>query len=67
MVSEPPLYGPRQSRFARYLERREERRPDPVAHDLRRRVLTGLRGRVIELGCGDGRSVSGSMDGTPEP
>jgi len=54
--SEPPLYGPQQSRFARYLERREQRRPDPVARDLRRRVLTGLRGRVIELGCGDGRA-----------
>jgi SAM-dependent methyltransferase len=54
--SEPPLYGPQQSRFARYLERREERRPDPVARDLRRRLLTGLRGRVLELGCGDGRA-----------
>jgi ubiquinone/menaquinone biosynthesis C-methylase UbiE len=54
--SEPPLYGPQQSRFARYLERREQRRPDPVARDLRRRVLTGLRGRVLELGCGDGRA-----------
>ena len=56
MRSEPPLYGPQQSRFARYLERREERRPDPVARDLRRRLLTGLRGRVLELGCGDGRA-----------
>jgi SAM-dependent methyltransferase len=54
--SEPPLYGPQQSRFARYLARREERRPDPVARDLRRRLLTGLRGRVLELGCGDGRA-----------
>jgi SAM-dependent methyltransferase len=54
--SEPPLYGPQQSRFARCLERREERRPDPVARDLRRRLLTGLRGRVLELGCGDGRA-----------
>jgi SAM-dependent methyltransferase len=54
--SEPPLYGPQQSRFARYLERREERRPDPVARELRRRVVTGLRGRVLELGCGDGRA-----------
>ena len=51
-----PLYGPRQSRFARYLERRERRRPDPVARDLRRRLLTGLRGRVLEVGAGDGRS-----------
>lgn len=50
------LYGPRQSRFARYLERREERRPDPLARELRRRLLAGLRGRVLELGCGDGRA-----------
>ena len=51
-----PLYGPKQSRFARYLERQERRRPDPVARELRRKALTGLRGRVIEVGCGDGRS-----------
>jgi SAM-dependent methyltransferase len=51
-----PLYGSDQSRFARYLERREARRPDPVARELRRRALAGLRGRVLELGCGDGRS-----------
>jgi SAM-dependent methyltransferase len=50
------LYGPTQSRFARYLERRELRKPDPGARDLRRRLLTGLRGRVIEVGAGDGRS-----------
>jgi SAM-dependent methyltransferase len=50
------LYGPRQSRFARYLERRERDRPDLVAGELRRRVLVGLRGRVLEVGCGDGRS-----------
>ena len=50
------LYGPRQSRFARYLERRERDRPDPVARELRRRVLAGLGGRVLEVGCGDGRS-----------
>jgi SAM-dependent methyltransferase len=50
------LYGPQQSRFARYLERRELRRPDPVARKLRRQVLNGLRGRVIEVGSGDGRS-----------
>ena len=54
--TQPPLYGPQQSRFARYLERREQRRPDPVAHELRRRLLAGLRGRVLEVGCGDGRS-----------
>jgi ubiquinone/menaquinone biosynthesis C-methylase UbiE len=51
-----PLYGSEQSRFARYLERREQRRPDEVAHGLRRRLLAGLRGRVIEVGAGDGRS-----------
>ncbi|MGH3036371.1 MAG: class I SAM-dependent methyltransferase [Gaiellaceae bacterium] len=55
-VGSETLYGPRQSRFARYLERREERRPDPVARGLRRRVLAGLRGQVLELGCGDGRA-----------
>jgi SAM-dependent methyltransferase len=52
----PSLYGPRQSRFARFLERREQRRPDPVARELRRRLLDGLSGRVLELGCGDGRA-----------
>jgi SAM-dependent methyltransferase len=51
-----PLYGPQQSRFARHLERREQRRPDPVARELRRRLLAGLRGRVVEVGCGDGRA-----------
>jgi ubiquinone/menaquinone biosynthesis C-methylase UbiE len=50
------LYGPEQSRFARYLERREQRRPDLVARELRRRLLSGLCGRVIEVGSGDGRS-----------
>jgi ubiquinone/menaquinone biosynthesis C-methylase UbiE len=50
------LYGPCQSRFARYLERRERRMPDPVARELRERLLAGLRGRVIEVGSGDGRS-----------
>jgi SAM-dependent methyltransferase len=50
------LYGPEQSRFARYLERRERRRPDTVARELRERLLAGLRGRVIEVGSGDGRS-----------
>jgi ubiquinone/menaquinone biosynthesis C-methylase UbiE len=51
-----PLYGPRQSRFARYLERRELRRPDRVARELRRGLLAGLHGRVLEVGAGDGRS-----------
>jgi SAM-dependent methyltransferase len=50
------LYGPRQSRFAAYLERREQRKPDLEARELRRRLAAGLRGRVIEPGCGDGRS-----------
>jgi SAM-dependent methyltransferase len=52
----PPLYGPQQSRFARYLERREQRRPDQQARVLRRRLLAGLRGNVLEVGSGDGRS-----------
>jgi SAM-dependent methyltransferase len=51
-----PLYGPRQSRFAHYLERREQRHPDRVAPDLRRHLLAGLRGRVVEVGSGDGRA-----------
>lgn len=55
-MSEAPLYGPHQSRFARLLERREQRRPDPVARELRRQLLAGLHGRVLELGCGDGRA-----------
>lgn len=49
------LYGPEQSGFARFLERREQRRPDIVARELRRRLLSGLRGSVIEVGSGDGR------------
>lgn len=56
LVARQPLYGPNQSRFARYLEQREVRRPDPVARELRRKALAGLRGRVIEVGSGDGRS-----------
>jgi ubiquinone/menaquinone biosynthesis C-methylase UbiE len=54
MATPPPLYGSEQSRFARYLERRETRNPDPVSRELRRRLLAGLRGRVMEVGCGDG-------------
>lgn len=50
------LYGPHQSSLARYLERRERERPDPLARELRRALLVGLRGRVLEIGCGDGRS-----------
>jgi ubiquinone/menaquinone biosynthesis C-methylase UbiE len=52
----PPLYGPAQSRFARYLEGRERRRPDERHIELRRQLLSGLVGRVLELGSGDGRS-----------
>jgi ubiquinone/menaquinone biosynthesis C-methylase UbiE len=55
-MSTRALYGPQQSRFARRLEQQELRRPDPVARELRRRLLAGVRGRVIEVGCGDGRS-----------
>ena len=56
MGEQPSLYGPEQSRFARLLERREARRPDPVQRELRARLLSGLRGRVLEVGSGDGRS-----------
>jgi SAM-dependent methyltransferase len=56
MSTRAPLYGPQQSRFARYLERREQRKPDLEARELRRRALGGLHGRVIEVGSGDGRS-----------
>jgi ubiquinone/menaquinone biosynthesis C-methylase UbiE len=56
LTSDTPLYGPQQSRFAGYLERREQRRPDQLARELRRRALAGLRGEVIEVGSGDGRS-----------
>ena len=56
MGEQPSLYGPEQSRFARLLERREARRPDPVHRELRARLLSGLRGRVLEIGSGDGRS-----------
>jgi SAM-dependent methyltransferase len=55
-ASKRPLYGDQQSRFARYLERREQRRPDLIAREIRRRVLAGLSGDVIEVGSGDGRS-----------
>jgi SAM-dependent methyltransferase len=56
MTAGPPLYGSEQSRFARYLEQTETRHPDPVARDLRRQLLAGVRGRVLEVGCGDGRN-----------
>src|SRR4029453_4848013 len=54
-MSESTLYGPEQSRFARYLDRQEQRRPDPIAREIRQRVLAGLSGEVIEVGSGDGR------------
>jgi SAM-dependent methyltransferase len=50
------LYGSQQSRFARYLERREQRSPDLVAWEFHRRLRAGLRGRVIEPGAGNGRT-----------
>jgi SAM-dependent methyltransferase len=53
-LSESSLYGPAQSRFARYLERREARRPDPGFRELRRRLVAGLRGAVVEVGAGGG-------------
>ena len=56
LTTDSTLYGPQQSRFARYLERREQRKPDLGARELHRRVRTGLRGRVIEPGAGDGRT-----------
>ena len=55
-MADSSLYGPRQSLLARMLERREQRTPDPVARELRRRLLSGLRGRVLEVGCGHGRA-----------
>jgi SAM-dependent methyltransferase len=55
-MKDSTLYGPQQSRFARYLERREQRKPDLGARELHRRLRAGLRGRVIEPGAGDGRT-----------
>ncbi len=54
MGSDGSLYGPEQSRFARYLERREVRRPDAGYRELRRRLVAGLGGNVIEVGAGGG-------------
>jgi SAM-dependent methyltransferase len=56
MTTDSTLYGPQQSRFARYLERREQRKPDVVAREFHRRLRAQLRGRVIEPGAGDGRT-----------
>jgi len=55
-VSQGTLYGEGRSWFARLLERREERRPDLRARGLRRGLLSGLRGRVVVIGCGEGRA-----------
>lgn len=55
-MSQGTLYGEGQSRFARLLEWRQERRPDVKARELRRRLLSELRGRVVEIGCGEGRA-----------
>jgi SAM-dependent methyltransferase len=56
VTTQPPLYGHEQSRFARYLERREQRKPDLLAREHRRGLLGGLQGQVLEVGCGDGRA-----------
>jgi SAM-dependent methyltransferase len=56
VTTQAPLYGPERSRFARYLERREQRKPDLLAREHRRGLLAGVRGRVVEVGCGDGRA-----------
>ena len=56
MTTDSTLYGPEQSRFARYLEQRERRKPDRGAWERHRRLRSGLRGRVIEPGAGDGRT-----------
>jgi SAM-dependent methyltransferase len=68
------LYGAQQSVFARYLEQREARRPDPKGRALRQRLLAGLRGLVLEVGSGDGRSfehyptrVKGVLALEPDP
>jgi ubiquinone/menaquinone biosynthesis C-methylase UbiE len=42
--------------FSRYLDRRERRRPDPVVRRHRAQLLAGLAGRVVEVGCGQGRN-----------
>jgi hypothetical protein len=60
--------------FARYLEQREARRPDPIGRALRRRLLAASRGLVLEVGSGDGRSfehyptrVTGVLALEPDP
>jgi ubiquinone/menaquinone biosynthesis C-methylase UbiE len=56
VIEDRGLHGPGRSRLARYVERHQQRHPDVEARENRRRLLSGLQGRVIEIGCGDGRS-----------
>jgi len=42
LSSRSTLYGPQQSRFARFLVRREQRRPGLGARKLRRALLAGV-------------------------
>ncbi|MGZ4401127.1 MAG: class I SAM-dependent methyltransferase [Gaiellaceae bacterium] len=46
--------APELSWLARYLEWRERRHPDPVLREHRRKLLAGIAGHVLELGCGSG-------------
>ncbi len=64
----------RLSPVERYLRRRESRRPDPVVAAYRRRLVSGLSGEVVEIGCGDGanfahypRAVARVLAVEPEP
>jgi ubiquinone/menaquinone biosynthesis C-methylase UbiE len=50
------IVGGGESRLARYLGRHELRHPDRRADENRARLLAGLKGSVIEPGCGDGRT-----------
>jgi len=58
VVADPCAAAPAPARsiLARHLARREARRPDPVVEGHRRRLLAGLRGSVLEIGCGEGRN-----------
>ncbi len=48
----------KRSLLLRYLSRRERRRPDPVVLAHRRRLLAGLAGSVVEVGCGEGANFA---------
>ena len=48
----------RRSLLMRCLSRRERRRPDPVVRAHRQRMLEGLSGSVIEVGCGEGANFA---------